>query len=60
MKICEFKPISIDDIPAMADLLIHRQSFEGEVFPFLKTVVLMLNMQRIYLENCLLIIRSLG
>ncbi len=36
MKICEFKPISIDDIPAMADLLIHRQNFEGEVFPFLK------------------------
>lgn len=36
MKICEFKPISIDDISAMADLLIHRQNFEGEVFPFLK------------------------
>lgn len=36
MKICEFKPISIDHIPAMADLLIHRQNLEGEVFPFLK------------------------
>ncbi|KQL18304.1 GNAT family N-acetyltransferase [Cytobacillus solani] len=36
MEICEFKPIRMDDIPAMADLLIHRQNFEGEVFPFLK------------------------
>lgn len=36
MEICEFKPISIDDIPAMTELLIHRQNFEGEVIPLLK------------------------
>lgn len=32
---CEFKTISMNDIPAMAKLLINRQSFEGEVYPFL-------------------------
>lgn len=36
LKVYEFKAISINDIPAMADLLIHRQNVEGEVFPFLK------------------------
>lgn len=36
MNICEFKPINIDDVHEMADLLIHRQRNEGEVFPFLK------------------------
>ncbi|MCH1624428.1 GNAT family N-acetyltransferase [Ferdinandcohnia quinoae] len=36
MKRCEFQPISIDDLPAMADLLIQRQNAEAEVFPFLK------------------------
>jgi len=36
MKIYEFKPLSIDDISAMTDLLIHRQNMEGEVFPSLK------------------------
>lgn len=36
MNIYGFKSICPEDIPAMADLLIHRQTFEGEVFPFLK------------------------
>ncbi|GEM_PF-247435 len=36
LKVYEFKAISINDIPVMADLLIHRQNVEGEVFPFLK------------------------
>ncbi len=36
MKIIEFKSINIDNIPAMADLLIQRQNYEVEVFPFLK------------------------
>jgi L-amino acid N-acyltransferase YncA len=33
---CEFRPITIDDIPSMADLLICRQNLESKVFPFLK------------------------
>lgn len=36
MKICEFRPIDIGDIPSMVDLLICRQNFESKVFPFLK------------------------
>lgn len=32
----EFRPITIRDIPAMADLLICRQNLESKVFPFLK------------------------
>ncbi|WFA09276.1 hypothetical protein [Tissierella sp. Yu-01] len=36
MKICEFRPIGIGDIPAMVDLLVCRQNLESKVFPFLK------------------------
>ncbi|GLC89275.1 GNAT family N-acetyltransferase [Lysinibacillus piscis] len=36
MTTYNFKPISVDDIPVMTDLLLHRQHSEGEVFPFLK------------------------
>jgi ribosomal protein S18 acetylase RimI-like enzyme len=36
MKKYEFRSITFDDIPAMADLLIHRQNLESKVFPFLK------------------------
>jgi GNAT superfamily N-acetyltransferase len=36
MKKFEFRTISIDDIPAMTELLIYRQNLESEVFPFLK------------------------
>lgn len=32
----EFRSITIDDIPAMTDLLICRQNLESKVFPFLK------------------------
>jgi len=32
----EFRLITIEDIPAMVDLLINRQSFESKVFPLLK------------------------
>ncbi len=32
----EFRSITIDDIPAMVDLLINRQSLESKVFPLLK------------------------
>ncbi len=36
MKICEYRPIGIEDVTAMAELLISRQNLESEVFPFLK------------------------
>ncbi len=36
MKICEFRPIDIGDVPAMVDLLICRQNLESKIFPFLK------------------------
>ncbi|WP_346962296.1 GNAT family N-acetyltransferase [Clostridium sp.] len=36
MNKCEFKSITVDDIPAMADLLIERQNLESKVYPFLK------------------------
>lgn len=36
MKICEFRPIDIGDVPAMVDLLVCRQNLESRVFPFLK------------------------
>lgn len=36
MNKCKFKPITADDIPAMADLLIERQNLESKVYPFLK------------------------
>ncbi|MGH4122758.1 MAG: GNAT family N-acetyltransferase [Clostridium sp.] len=32
----EFRLITIDNIPAMADLLIHRQNLESQTFPFIK------------------------
>lgn len=32
----EFRLITIDDIPAMVDLLINRQSLESKAFPLLK------------------------
>lgn len=32
----EFKAVGMGDIHAMAGLLLQRQTFEGEVFPFLK------------------------
>ncbi|KGR76167.1 GNAT family N-acetyltransferase [Ureibacillus sinduriensis] len=35
MRRFDFKPVGMEDIPAMADLLVHRQTIEGEVFPFL-------------------------
>jgi len=36
MNKCEFRTITIDDIPAMSDLLICRQNFESKAFPSLK------------------------
>lgn len=36
MKKCEFRPITIGDIPSMTDLLISRQNLESQAFPFLK------------------------
>lgn len=36
MNNCEFRSITINDIPRMTDLLIARQNLESEVFPFLK------------------------
>lgn len=31
----EYKTIGMNDIPTMAELLVNRQSLEGEVYPFL-------------------------
>lgn len=36
MRKYEFRSITTDDVPTMTELLIHRQSLEGKVFPFLK------------------------
>ena len=36
MNNCEFRSITINDIPVMTDLLIDRQNLESKVFPFLK------------------------
>lgn len=36
MNKCNFKSITVDDIPAMADLLLERQNLESEIYPFLK------------------------
>lgn len=36
MKIYEFRPIDIGDVPAMVALLICRQNLESKLFPFLK------------------------
>lgn len=36
MRKYEFRLITMDDIPAMVDLLIYRQNLESETFPFLK------------------------
>lgn len=36
MKKCEFRSIAIKDIPTMNELLISRQNFECQPFPFLK------------------------
>ncbi|EQB86172.1 GNAT superfamily N-acetyltransferase [Clostridium punense] len=36
MNKCKFKSITVDDIPAMADLLIERQNFESKLYSFLK------------------------
>lgn len=36
MKKYEFRSITIDDIPAMTDLLTCRQNLESQAFPFLK------------------------
>lgn len=36
MSKCNFKSITANDIPAMADLLIERQNLESKVYPFLK------------------------
>ncbi|WP_312430541.1 hypothetical protein [Lacrimispora sp.] len=36
MIFCEFKQISNNDVPAMADLLICRQNLESNEFPFLR------------------------
>lgn len=54
MKIYEFKPLSIDDISAMTDLLIHRQNMEGEVFPSLKNSCLNIEYITKILENLFL------
>ncbi|WP_102272290.1 GNAT family N-acetyltransferase [Cytobacillus massiliigabonensis] len=60
MDICEFKPIGIDDIPAMAELLIHRQNFEGEVFPFLKNSCLNIEYAIDILEKLFVTNRVIG
>lgn len=36
MKTHDFRPIEIDDVPAMVDLLIHRQNLESKAFPSLE------------------------
>lgn len=36
MNKCKFKAITVEDIPAMADLLMERQNLESKVYPFLK------------------------
>lgn len=36
MNNCEFRSITINDIPVMTELLIGRQNLESKVFPFLK------------------------
>lgn len=36
MSKCEFKSITINDVPAMVNLLIYRQNLESDAFPYLK------------------------
>jgi len=60
MKNCEFRPITINDIPVMTDLLIGRQNLESKVFPFLKNSCLNVKYIRDELEELLVNSKVIG
>ena len=49
MGICKYKAINFNDIPAMSDLLIQRQSIESKTFSFLENSCL----NKIHIRNTL-------
>ncbi len=60
MKRCEFRKITIDDIPAMSDLLICRQNLESKSFPSLKNSCLNAKYITSLLENLFVNRKAIG
>ncbi len=60
MKRCEFRKITIDDIPAMSDLLIFRQNLESKSFPSLKNSCLNTKYITGLLENLFINRKAIG